>query len=276
MFRIKFWGVRGSIPTPGPATVKIGGNTSCVEIRCGKKLIVFDGGTGLRVLGDSLTDRGPIAASMFFSHVHWDHIQGFPFFKPAFKSTNHFDIYGGSGLSATLAETLAGQMNFPNFPVTLEQMAATMVFHQFDEGQIVNLGDGIEVKALSMNHPNGAYGYRVSFDGRSCAYCTDTEHRKEPDKNVIDLARGADVFIYDAQFTPEEYTGDAKGPPKIGWGHSTFAEGARLAKMAAAANLVLFHHDPAQDDEAVLEKERRCRELFPATQAAWEGLAIEL
>jgi ribonuclease BN (tRNA processing enzyme) len=138
------------------------------------------------------------------------------------------------------------------------------------------LGDGIEVKALSMNHPNGAYGYRVSFDGHSIAYCTDTEHRDEPDKNVLELARDADVFIYDTQFTPEEYLGKTGGPPKIGWGHSTFIEGADLANSANAAKLVLFHHDPAQDDDAVQEKVRRCRELFPATEAAWEGLVLEL
>ncbi len=276
MFRIKFWGVRGSIPTPGPATVKIGGNTSCVEVRCGKKLIILDGGTGLRVLGDALLGQGKISAAMFFSHVHWDHIQGFPFFKPAFVPNNHFDIYGGRGLSATLSETLAGQMNYPNFPVILEQMAAVMAFHQFDEGQIVDLGDGVEVQALSMNHPNGAYGYRVSYQGQSIAYCTDTEHREKPDENVLRLAADTSVFIYDAQFTPEEYAGEVNGPSKVGWGHSTFAEGADLARQAGAKRLVLFHHDPAQDDQAVVEKERRCRELFAQTETAREGLVIEL
>ena len=142
MIRLKFWGVRGSIPTPGPATVKTGGNTSCIEVRCDDKLIIFDGGTGLRALGEMLLKEAPITASMFFSHVHWDHIQGFPFFTPALAPGNHFDLYGGVNVTATLAETLSGQMNFPNFPLTLEQMAANMVFHQFDDGQTVDLGSG--------------------------------------------------------------------------------------------------------------------------------------
>ncbi|MDD5308406.1 MAG: MBL fold metallo-hydrolase [Deltaproteobacteria bacterium] len=274
-FRIRFWGVRGSIPTPGPTTVRIGGNTSCVEVRCGDRLVVLDGGTGLRVLGDELVKEMPIHATMFFSHVHWDHIQGFPFFKPAFVKGNHFDIFGGRNLNATLAETLAGQMNFPNFPVTLEQMAATMVFHQFDDGQIVDLGDGVEVKALRLNHPDGSYGYRIMYGGRALAYCTDTEHLSEPDKHVLELADKADVFVYDAQYTPEEYQGK-NGMPKVGWGHSTFEEGARLARLAGAKRLVLFHHDPYEDDETVLAKERRCRELFPQVDAAFEGLSYEL
>ena len=275
MIRLRFWGVRGSIPTPGPDTVKTGGNTSCLEVRCNEKLIIFDGGTGLRVLGETLLKQSPITASMFFSHVHWDHIQGFPFFTPALASGNHFDLYGGKNVTTTLAETLSGQMNFPNFPLTLEQMAAEMIFHQFDNGQTVDLGDRVTVKALQLNHPNGCYGYRLEYRGQAVAYCTDTEHRDSPDENVIALAQDAELFIYDAQYLPEEYTGEMGGIPRIGWGHSTFEEGARLAKLAGAKRLVLFHHDPGHNDNAVLEKERRCRELFPKTDAAREGLVFE-
>jgi phosphoribosyl 1,2-cyclic phosphodiesterase len=276
MIRLHFWGVRGSIPTPGPSTVHFGGNTSCVEVRCGERLIVLDGGTGLRPLGDKLLAEMPIHASMFFSHVHWDHIQGFPFFKPAFAPGNHFDLYGGSNLSTTLSETLSGQMNFPNFPVTLEQMAADMVFHAFDDGQIIDLGDDIKVKSLSLNHPNGCYGYRVEHGGKVVTYCTDTEHRDEPDANVLELADGADIFIYDAQYGEKEYAGEDGGFPKVGWGHSTFEEGARLARSANVKRLVLFHHDPAHDDEKVADMERRCRELFDPVDAAYEGLEYRL
>lgn len=276
MFRVKFWGVRGSIPTPGPSTIAVGGNTSCVEVRCDDHLIILDGGTGLRVLGDALISQANLRASLFFSHVHWDHIQGFPFFKPGFVPSNTFDIYGGRELSATLAEALAGQMSFPNFPVSLEQMAARMDFHLFDEGQVIELEGGARVLGLTMNHPNGAYGYRIDFNDRSIAYCTDTEHRDAPDKNVLKLAHGADVLIYDAQFTPEQYRGDGGGFAKVGWGHSTFEEGARLAEMAGAKRLILFHHDPSEDDPAVAEKEQRCRELFPQSEAAREGLVIDL
>jgi phosphoribosyl 1,2-cyclic phosphodiesterase len=276
MFRIRFWGVRGSIPTPGPETVEVGGNTSCVEVRCDDQIIVLDGGTGLRLLGQQFLAEGPVSAAMFFSHVHWDHIQGFPFFAPAFISGYRFDIYGGKNLSSTLAETLAGQMNFPNFPVTLDQMGATMVFHEFDDGQIVELGSGATVRGLMLNHPDGVYGYRIEHGGKAIAYCTDTEHRDEPDEHVLELARGAELLIYDAQYTVDEYNGEVGGGSKVGWGHSTYVEGAKLAEQAGVGKLLLFHHDPTQSDEAVREKERRCKELFPETEAAREGLTFEL
>lgn len=276
MIRVCFWGVRGSIPTPGPTTVRTGGNTSCVEVLCGKQLVIFDGGTGLRVLGEKLLKAQPVAAAIFFSHVHWDHIQGFPFFGPALLPGNRFDLFGGNNVTTTLAETLAGQMNFPNFPLSLEQMASTMVFHQFDEGHAVELGKDVRVKALRLRHPNGCFGYRLEHDGKVVTYCTDTEHRDGMDRNVLSLADGADLFIYDAQYTPEEYAGAAGSPPKVGWGHSTFAEGAALAKEAGARRLVLFHHDPTHGDDAIDAIEARCRERFPDTDAAREGLVFEL
>lgn len=276
MILVRFWGVRGSIPSPGPATMRMGGNTPCVELRCGNKIVILDGGTGLRRLGDALMKEQPVNASVFFSHVHWDHIQGFPFFSPAFLPGNKLDLYGGQNVNATLAETLAGQQNFPNFPVTLEKMGANIHFHEFEDGQVVELGDGVAVKALSLNHPNGCYGYRVEHRGKAVCYCTDTEHGAEPDQNVLSLAKDVDLFIYDAQYTPEEYEGTVGGPPRIGWGHSTFVQGVKLAQAAGAKRLVLFHHDPNQDDAAVLDKERRARELLPATDAAFEGLVYQL
>jgi phosphoribosyl 1,2-cyclic phosphodiesterase len=275
MIRLKFWGVRGSIPTPGPNTVKIGGNTSCVEVRCDEQLIIFDGGTGLRALGEELIKESPIRASMFFSHVHWDHIQGFPFFIPALAPGNHFDLYGGKNVTATLAETLSGQMNFPNFPLTLEQMAADMVFHQFEDGQNVDLAGGVQVQALPLNHPNGCYGYRLEYQGKAIAYCTDTEHRESPDKNVLALAKDAELFVYDCQYTPDEYTGEV-GVSRVGWGHSTYEEGARMAKLAGAKRLLLFHHDPGHSDDDIYDIERRARELFPDTDAATEQLVFEI
>ena len=256
--------------------MSVGGNTSCVEVRTEERLVIFDAGTGLRILGEQLLAETPIRAVLFFSHVHWDHIQGFPFFQPAFVAGNHFDLYGGRDLTATLAETLAGQMNFPNFPVTLEQMGATMIFHEFSNGQLINLGGGVSVRALSLNHPNGCYGYRVECGGKVVAYCTDTEHGNGLNANVVALAADSDLFIYDAQYTPEEYAGKAGGFPRIGWGHSTFEKGAELAHATRAKRLILFHHDPAHDDAAILEIERRCRALFPAAEAAREGLACDL
>jgi phosphoribosyl 1,2-cyclic phosphodiesterase len=278
--RITFWGVRGSIPSPGPDTVGVGGNTSCVEVRAGKLLLVFDGGTGLRLLGKTLLKDMPITAHLFFSHVHWDHIQGFPFFDPAFVAGNVIHLYGGNNVSRTLEETLAGQMDHPSFPVHLTEMGAKMHFHDVFEGEPLELDAGDGTKAVIRsgrgNHPNGVWAYRVDHGGHSVMYATDTEHYAVVDPRLLKLAKGVDVLIYDSQYTPEEYAGTSGGISKVGWGHSTFGEAVKLAKAANAKKLVLYHHDPTQNDAAVAEKERRARELFSNCEAAREGLQIEL
>ena len=286
--RIQFWGVRGSIPTPGPDTVQIGGNTSCVEVRAGKALLVFDGGTGLRILGKRLIKEMPFTAHLFFSHVHWDHIQGFPFFDPAFVPGNTIHLYGGNNVSRTLEETLAGQMDHPNFPVHLTDMGAKMSFHDLKEGEAVVLPDGqgqnVTITTARGNHPNGVWAYRVEHKGKAFVYATDTEHYADIDKELLRLSKAADVLVYDSQYTPEEYAGTAgTGGPKVGWGHSTFDEAVKLAKAAAVQKLVLFHHDPLQSDAQVKEKERRARALFKdattkpeCVMAAYEGLVLEL
>lgn len=279
--RITFWGVRGSIPSPGPDTVGVGGNTSCVEVRAGKLLIVFDGGTGLRLLGKTLLKEMPIKAHLFFSHVHWDHIQGFPFFDPAFVPGNEINLYGGNNVSRTLEETLAGQMDHPSFPVHLTDMGAKMIFHDVIENTPIELDAGDGTKAVISgahgNHPNGVWAYRVDHGGKSVMYATDTEHYAVVDPRLASLAKGTDVLIYDSQYTPEEYAGTAgTGGSKVGWGHSTFEEAVKLAKAAAVKKLVLYHHDPMQSDAAVAEKERRAKELWADCVAAREGLKIEL
>jgi phosphoribosyl 1,2-cyclic phosphodiesterase len=273
--QITFWGVRGSIPTPGPATVQIGGNTSCVEVRAGKAILIFDGGTGLRLLGKKLQKEMPLTAYMFFSHVHWDHIQGFPFFEPAFVPGNVFHLYGGNNVSRTLEETLAGQMDHPNFPVHLGSMAAQMNFLDLAEGVPLEIDDGqggkVRVTSARGNHPQGVFAFRVEHAGKAIVYATDTEHYEgRVDDKLVDLSRGAAVLIYDSQYTPEEYSS------KKGWGHSTFEEGAKIAKLAGAQRLVLFHHDPTQNDAAVQEKEKRARTVFGDVIAAYEGLTLEI
>jgi phosphoribosyl 1,2-cyclic phosphodiesterase len=278
--RITFWGVRGSIPSPGPDTVAVGGNTSCVEVRAGKLLLVFDGGTGLRLLGKKLLREVPFTAHLFFSHVHWDHIQGFPFFDPAFVPGNVIHLYGGNNVSRTLEETLAGQMDHPNFPVHLTDMGAKMIFHDINEEAPHEIDDGggknVTVRAAHGNHPQGVWAYRVDHDGKSFVYATDTEHYAVVDPRLVRLAKGADVLVYDAQYTPEEYAGTSGGLSKVGWGHSTFEEAAKLAKASGVKKLVLYHHDPMQSDAAVADKERRARELFAPTVAAREGLQLEI
>lgn len=276
MLKVRFWGVRGSIPTPGPATVKVGGNTACVEVRCGSDLVILDAGTGLRLLGLALLQEMPVRAHLFYSHVHWDHIQGFPFFVPAFIPGNSFKLYGMINVSGTIEETLSGQMNYPSFPVRLSEMGASIAFHDLREGERIDLPGGGVVTNARLNHPSGVLAYRIEHAGRSVVYATDTEHYAITDPKLAKLARGTDVLIYDATYTPDEYAGKSDGLPKTGWGHSTNIEGARLAKELGVGRLVLFHHDPSQSDEAVEEKERAARALFPETIAAREGLVIEL
>jgi phosphoribosyl 1,2-cyclic phosphodiesterase len=250
-----------------------------VEVRCGRHLIVFDAGTGIRPLGESLGDSRRVEADIFFSHVHWDHIQGFPFFLPAMREGNTLRLYGGRNVTATLEETLYGQMNYPNFPVIIGDLASDITFHDLREGEVITIGSGrdrMKVENAKLNHPNGVFSYRVDYRGHSVVYATDTEHYAIPDPKLERLASGTDVLIYDAQFTPEQYAGEAGGPPRLGWGHSTMMEGARIARRTKAKKLVLFHHDPRQDDESVAEKERRAREVFRNTVAAREGLEIRI
>jgi len=277
MIRVRFWGVRGSIPVPGPTTVKTGGNTSCVEVRCGKNLIILDAGTGIRLLGNELVKEGKLEGHIFISHVHWDHIQGFPFFAPAFTRGNRMYLYGGRNVTTTLEEALYGQMNYPNFPVMLEHLPSEIEFHDLDEGEIITIGAGdVTVENVKLNHPNGVYSYKIKYQGNSLVYATDTEHYANPDAKLLEFARGTDLLIYDAQYFPEEYTGESGGSSKVGWGHSTNSEGARMAGLAEVKKLVLFHHDPMHTDEMVDRKEKEAGELFPETVSAREGMVIEL
>jgi len=275
MLRVRFWGVRGSIPTPGPSTVAVGGNTSCVEMQAGGHTLIFDAGTGLRLLGDSIAKRMPTTVHLFFSHVHWDHIQGFPFFAPAFVKGNTIMMYGGANVCGTVETALAGQMETPNFPVHLRELPAGLHFNDLHEGEVVELEGGVRISNAQGNHPGGVYAYRVEHGGRSVVYATDTEHGAAPDPRLVALCKNADVVIYDTMYTPEEYEGK-NGIPKIGWGHSHFVAGVELMKASGAHRYILFHHDPSQDDAAVREKERRTRELFPNSECAYEGMVIEL
>lgn len=275
MFFVRFWGVRGSIPVPGPSTMHFGGNTPCVEVRAGSEILIFDGGTGLRALGGQLAPEMPIVARMFFSHFHWDHIQGFPFFAPAFMKGNRFDLFGARKLSSTIAETLSGQMNYPNFPVSLGEMAAQMSFHDLREGESVACGDAV-ITTVALNHPGGCFGYRVDFGGHAVVIATDTEHYSVLDQKLVNLCDGADVLVYDAMYTPQEYAGSDLLFARTGWGHSTWEEGVKVARAARVRKLVLFHHDPDHDDNKVRQIEADCRRVFPESLAAYEGLVLQI
>lgn len=274
-FVVQFWGVRGSIATPGKETVRYGGNTSCVEMQVGGKRLIFDGGTGLRVLGKTLLPQMPVEAYIFFSHSHWDHIQGFPFFIPAFVPGNCFHIYGAVAPNgATLKQRLSDQMLHPNFPIPLQGMRSEMKFYNLHPGDVVNLDD-ITIETVHLNHPSTAIGYRVTWQGHSAVYCTDTEHFPDRlDENVLHLAREADYFIYDATYTDEEY--HHPKTPKVGWGHSTWQVGVELAKAAGVKNLVIFHHDPAHDDDFLDNIEADVKEAFPKGFLAREGMILQV
>lgn len=274
-FTVHFWGVRGSIASPGAETVRYGGNTPCVEMRVGEHRLIFDGGTGLRVLGQSLLPQMPVEAHMFFTHSHWDHIQGFPFFVPAFIKINSFCVYGAVAPNgATIQQRLNDQMLHPNFPVPLQIMGADLRFFDIEVGKPVEIGDILVENAL-LNHPGEAVGYRVNWQGYAAAYVTDTEHFADRlDENVLFLARNADLLIYDATYTDEEYYSEKSS--KVGWGHSTWQEAVKVAKAANVRKLVIFHHDPLHNDDFLDQVGEQVAQKFPNSIMAREGLSIQL
>lgn len=268
--KIRFWGVRGSIASPGPHTAAVGGNTSCVEIVCGKTRIVLDAGTGLRALGNDLVGRQEDPSlALLLSHYHWDHIQGLPFFVPIYMKTTSLTIIGGPNGVMSVREALQHQMSAPVFPVRLDEIGAKIATREVRSGECFDIGDA-RVRVGRGNHPGGVVAYRIEHDGKSLVYATDTEHYACVDPALRALADGCDVLVYDAQYTPDEY--DAK----VGWGHSTYVAGAELAAAAGARTLVLFHHDPMRTDVEVEVVERRAQELFAPSVAAREGLALDL
>jgi phosphoribosyl 1,2-cyclic phosphodiesterase/CheY-like chemotaxis protein len=285
--RIRFWGTRGSIPKPGPDTIRYGGNTSCVEVRSASGvLILLDCGTGAHGFGQALLAEqdGPRRGHLFISHTHWDHIQGLPFLAPLFDPAFEWDIYGPRGLGPSIRETLAGQMQYTYFPITIEQFAAKVHYHDLAEGSI-ELGD-VRVTAHYMNHPALTLGYRIEADGASVVFATDHEPhspalargerppRSADECHYASFVAGADLLIHDAQFTLDEYE------KHLGWGHSPVEFAVDLAAAGGVRRLALYHHDPLRDDPGVDEIVARARaraagsgvEVFGAA----EGLVIEL
>ncbi|MGO8969291.1 MAG: MBL fold metallo-hydrolase [Myxococcaceae bacterium] len=262
------------MPSPGSRTRHYGGNTACVEMRCGERVLVFDLGSGARALGESLRAQGPPrSADLFVSHYHYDHLQGLPFFTPMFDARNHFVIRGPTRAQRDVQSILAGQMAPPYFPVTAEEVfLARVEYRSVAQGDVVNLGEA-QVRALELHHPGGSLGYRIDFQGHSVVYATDIEHGSPVDARLADFARDTDILIYDAMYTPEEYLGP---PGKLGWGHSTWTAAVAAAKAASARRLVLFHHDPERDDAGMRAVEQRARRQLPGTVAAREGLTLHL
>ncbi len=270
---VRFWGVRGSIPSPGPETARYGGNTPCVEVRAGDELIIFDLGTGVRELGEFL--RETISANVFVSHYHYDHLQGLPFFSAVFDPASRFTIRGPTRNGQTIKDVIGGQMQQPFFPVTAEMVFRAHIEYQpFAAGDRARLGEAL-VSAVEVNHPGGNLAYRVDYKGKSVVYATDTEHGTDRDAQLVEFSRGADVFIYDAMYTEDEYHGRTGGA-KTGWGHSTWQTAVKLAEEAEVGTLVLFHHEPTRSDEGLDELLREVRRHRKNTLAARERLTIKL
>ena len=292
---VRFWGTRGSLAKPGPTTVRYGGNTSCVEVRLADQtLVVLDCGTGAHALGQALQSScaGPLRGHLLITHTHWDHIQGFPFFQPLFVPGNEWDLYAPGSVGQQLETTLAGQMEYTYFPVTLEQLDATIRFHDLVESQF-SIGRA-RIVTQYLNHPALTLGYRLESDDVTVVYVADHEphmrgrpedspasstaggplHRE--DQRHVEFLTGADLVIHDAQYTAEEY------PRRIGWGHSPAEWAVDYALAAGARRLALFHHDPSRDDDAVDRLVEICRERVIAVAGrldvfgAAEGQAIEV
>jgi phosphoribosyl 1,2-cyclic phosphodiesterase len=271
---LRFWGVRGGIPTPEHGKMRFGGNTSCLTVELDDgTLIILDAGTGIRLLGNELIQRFPqggIRGHILFSHLHWDHIQGIPFFKPLFSPGNHFEFIGMRPEGTTLRAQLEGQQNYAYFPVDMSHMSAVKTFREVEEESFA-LGRAT-VTCRRLNHPGGCLGYRIECDGAAIVYATDNEHTGPgPEQAVVELARGADLLIFDTNYTPEEYDAGRQG-----WGHSTWRQAVVNSQAADVGRLILFHHDQDHDDAELEEIEARACAQLPRTIAAREGLRFRL
>jgi phosphoribosyl 1,2-cyclic phosphodiesterase len=276
---VKFWGVRGSVPVPGQKTSRYGGNTSCVELNCDEKTIILDCGTGVRALGldiagrDFLKENGKKVLYVFFSHFHWDHIQGFPFFRPTFESEYEINIYSSLHSNVDIECALKGQMDNPYFPIRLKDMAASMNFNEIKIGEDVQISK-IVVKTVSLNHPGGSVGYKIIYENKSVAYITDHEHNERVTERLVNFLKDTNQVIFDAHYTPEEYSGADGSGGRKGWGHSTWKDAVKLCSDANVGQLILTHH--GHEDTEIEKIEINAQKVFRNTIAAYEGLEIDL
>lgn len=276
MITVTFYGVRGSRPVPGPSTLHYGGNTSCVCLTAAgheSTPLVFDGGTGLIVLGE----QRPVASvDLFLSHLHYNHIQGIPFFASLFSAETEVRFYGAPR-DPSFEEALRRQMREPYYPITLAQLPSRLTFREVEEGHTVELKSGFRVSPFSLIHPGGAFAYRAHLGEHRVVYCSDTSHFDEERRtDFIAFARDADLLIYDAFFDEAEYSGDADGEHKENWGHSSWEEACRIAEACGAKRLALYHHRDTRTDAALSEIERAARARCPIAFCAAEGITLEI
>ncbi len=281
-FIVKFWGARGTLSSLSNKTNTYGGNTACVEIRCGDDILIFDAGSGLQILGEDLVRRlkrakGKSASklktlNLLFTHCHYDHISGFPFFAPFFNPDISVNVWSGhlQGPDKTLT-MIKEYMKPPFFPVGPEVFGANLTYRDFEPQDTLRPVRGVKISTMSLNHHDECVGYRIDFDGRSVCYITDTTHIPgEPDMRIVDMCRDTDLMIYDGTYT------DAEFPAFWNFGHSTWEEGVRLAKMADAKRYAIFHHRPSRSDKALAVIEKDCQKAFRRSWAAREGQVIKL
>jgi phosphoribosyl 1,2-cyclic phosphodiesterase len=291
--RVKFWGVRGSYPTPGAGTVKYGGNTACIEIRAGERTIILDAGTGLIPLGRELARKQVPEVLLLLSHLHHDHTQGFPFFVPAYMRNAKLHIFGPGGTPETVSRVLEHNQSAETFPVSLRDMASSKDIQSVHESQVIVWAEtgvrvmestsGLSDEAIvirihkSYAHPGGVYVYRIMWHGKSIVYATDTEGYVGTDRRLIQFTKNSDVLIHDAQYLEAHYRGQLAGfPATQGYGHSTTNMACEVAAAAEVGQLILFHHDPSYTDALVTGIEASARAQFGESQAAYEGLEIVL
>lgn len=271
--KLKFYGTRGSIPVCEPKFQKYGGNTTCVSVSDEKSIYIFDAGTGIRNLGiDCFSNKKNTELKIFiaFSHFHWDHIQGFPFFLPAYDPSRELTIsaFGRRDKYFDLRAIFENQMRTEFFPVPLEEMGATINFNQQEENSLID--DNVKIFSSEHNHPGQAYSYRIEIAGKSIVFVTDVEHKDGLDERVVNLARNADILIHEAQYTPEELE------KHKGWGHSSWMQAIEVARAANVQKLFITHHDPEHDDEFLDNIELECKKHFANVELAKDNLEVEL
>jgi phosphoribosyl 1,2-cyclic phosphodiesterase len=270
--QLKFWGVRGSIPSPGPDTAAYGGNTACVEIMAGNHTLIIDAGSGIRALGEKLCRNSATKVDLFFSHSHFDHIEGLPFFAPLYIAGRPLNLWSGHIAAPDATRTMiASLIRAPYFPIDPSHFRAAINYRDFRAGDTLQLGEGIVIKTLLLNHPGSATGFRIMYEGRSICYISDIEHRAgSPDPALVDFVSDASLMIYDAMYTDEEY------PRYVGFGHSTWQEAIKLADTAAVHTLALYHHFPGRSDTELAKIETMARAKRPRTIMARDGLEFAL
>ena len=267
----EFWGVRGSIASAGSRTARYGGNTTCLEVDTPDGVFIFDAGTGIRALGTRLQQRGVVQARLFFTHIHWDHVQGLPFFPPLYDPDFNLKLYSVGEILGpeALESSLRNQMQAPNFPIPWDYLRGQRSFHCVPQNGIAF--DETNITWCELDHPNGVVAYRIESREHTLVFATDIEHPPEgADPRLVAFARNADALIYDAQYTPEEYE------TRKGFGHSTWEIAVDVANKAGVETLYLTHHDPSHDDLFLDEIQETVSQLRPGTKVANEGLRVRL